>query len=88
MNSGRTDEAIKYLKRFHDRKPFTPLLEVKKIIKYRSKQLVNVPNILDELREIESYLEPDKNEMSSLIKTYVFSAASHLLIVVQIIMMS
>ena len=78
-NSGRTDEAIKYLKRFHDRKPFTSaLLEVKKIIKYRSKQLVNVPNILDELREIESYLEPDKNEMSSLIKTYVFSAASHL----------
>lgn len=78
-NSGRTDEAIKYLKIFHDRKPFTSaLLEVKKIIKYRSKQLVNVPNIVDELREIESYLEPDKNEISSLIKTYVFSAASHL----------
>lgn len=77
--SGRTDEAIKYLKMFHDRKPFTSaLLEVKKVIKYRSKQLVNVPNIVDELRGIECYLEPDKNEISSLIKTYVFSAASHL----------
>ena len=77
--SGRTDEAIKYLKMFHDRKPFTSaLVEVKKIIKYRSKQLVNLPNIVDELRGIECYLEPDKNEISSLIKTYVFSAASHL----------
>ncbi|WP_201608703.1 hypothetical protein [Psychrobacter okhotskensis] len=77
--SGRTDEVIKYLRGFHDRQPFiSALLEVKKIIKYNSKELKDVPSILDELQAIEDYLEPENSDIQSLIITYIFSSDSHL----------
>lgn len=77
--SGRTEDVIKYLRNFHDRQPFiSALLEIKKIIKYNSKELKDVPIILDELQAIEGYLEPKKSDIQSLITTYIFSSDSHL----------
>ncbi|MEN6669092.1 hypothetical protein AAJP47_01825 [Psychrobacter sp. B38] len=77
--SGRTDDVIKHLRSFHDRQPFiSALLEIKKIIKYNSKELKDVPIILDELQAIEGYLEPKKSDIQSLITTYIFSSDSHL----------
>lgn len=78
--SGRSEEAIKYLKIFHDRKAFTSaLLEVKKIIRYDSEELKNVPILLAQLKAIETYLEPSKNDIQSLMKAYVLSSDSYLL---------
>ena len=78
--SGRSDESIKYLKIFHDREQFIPaLLEVKKIIRYDSEALKSAPNILAELKTIETYLEPSMNDVQSLIKAYVLSTDSYLL---------
>ncbi|MBU5617905.1 hypothetical protein KPY62_12560 [Psychrobacter sp. TAE2020] len=73
--SRRTDEAVKYLKLLHDRRPFIlGLLEVKKIIKNRSYQLKDFSNILRELKEVEHWLEPNKNQIKLLLETHILSS--------------
>lgn len=70
--SGRTNEATKYLKIFHEREEFIlALLEVKKIIEYNTKQLENAPNILRDLQKIEAYMEPKNTDIHLLMKTYI-----------------
>lgn len=72
--SGRTDEVIKYLKLFHNRESFvSALLEVTRIIEYNKKELESNPDILDELKSIKAYLEPDETDIRSIIDTYIIS---------------
>lgn len=78
--SGRSDDAIKYLKILHDRSPFIlALLEVKKIIQYNIEALQKSPRILNELKQIEAYMEPNDADIDLLIKTYILPTNTFLI---------
>lgn len=74
---GRNDEVIKYLKLFHNKKPYpSALLAIKELTTYRKEMFQRVPAKLAELIVLGNYLEPKKQDISGLISTYILSSNS------------